>query len=63
MISDTNKEKIKAIVLTPEELEAAIYEGKVKKYFHEKNKHYWITQDCDLKTVKDYEHLPDNTRL
>lgn len=45
MISDTNKEKIKAVVLTPEEIELAIIEGKTKKYFHEKHKPYWDEQE------------------
>lgn len=32
---------IKQITLTEDELQAAIYEGKKKKYFHEKNKDKW----------------------
>jgi hypothetical protein len=30
-----------SIQLTPEELEEAILQGKIKKYLYEKNKHYW----------------------
>jgi hypothetical protein len=33
------------IVLTDEEREAAIIEGKKRKYFHEKNKEYWEAQE------------------
>lgn len=32
------------IVLTEEEKEAAIVEGKKRKYFHEKHKEYWQAQ-------------------
>jgi hypothetical protein len=37
----TRHEEIEAIELTPEELDDAIYEGKVKKYFREKHAPYW----------------------
>jgi len=30
-----------SIELTEEEIKAAIYEAKKKKYFHEKHKEYW----------------------
>lgn len=30
------------IKLCPEEIEAAILEGKKKKYFHDKHKDFWI---------------------
>lgn len=33
------------IELTTEEIEAALLEGRKKKYFHEKNKDYWVTQE------------------
>ncbi len=32
---------IEKIELTEEEIKAAIYEAKVKKWFHEKSKDYW----------------------
>lgn len=32
------------IVLTDEEKEAAIVEGKKRKWFHERNKEYWDAQ-------------------
>lgn len=31
--------------LTEEEIKEAIYQGKKKKYFHEKNKAYWQEQE------------------
>jgi hypothetical protein len=34
-----------SIELTPEEVEEAIFEGKKKKHFHEKNKEYWQEQE------------------
>lgn len=52
MISDTNKEKIKAIVLNDEEREAAYFEGQKKKYFHEKFKPYWDEQEHYKEKVK-----------
>jgi len=42
---DENREKIEAIILTDEEIKAAIYEAKKKKYFHEKNFPYWNEQE------------------
>jgi hypothetical protein len=45
MIPDPYKD----IELTPEEIEAALYEGKKKKYFHEKSKEYWQERE----TTKD----------
>ena len=33
------------IILNDEETEAAIFEGKKRKYFLEKNKDYWIEQE------------------
>lgn len=44
------------IVLTEQEKEAAILEGKKRKYFHEKNKDYWVYQE---KPKKDYKKLMD----
>jgi hypothetical protein len=40
-----NRLKIEAIVLTDEEVKAAIFEAKKKKYFHEKNFPYWDEQE------------------
>jgi hypothetical protein len=34
-----------SIELTEEELEEAIFQGKVKKYFKEKHKDYWNEQE------------------
>ena len=34
-----------SIELSESELAAAILEGKKKKYFHEKNKDYWLGQE------------------
>lgn len=34
-----------SIELTPEEIEAALLEGRKKKYFHVKHREYWETQD------------------
>lgn len=39
------REQIVAVQLTPEEQEAAIWEGKRKKFFHEKHKDYWQQQE------------------
>jgi len=36
-----NEQKVRETVLTDEEFESAILEGKRKKYFKEKNRHYW----------------------
>jgi cytochrome b subunit of formate dehydrogenase len=41
----TRSPDILAIELTPEEIDDAIYEGKVKKYFYEKHKDYWIEKE------------------
>lgn len=38
------------IVLTPEEIEEAIFEGKKKKYFRERNKEYWDEQESQMDT-------------
>lgn len=38
------------IILTEEEIKAAIIEAKVKKYFHEKHKEYW--QEKESKKIK-----------
>jgi hypothetical protein len=38
---DPKQEEVKAIELTQEELDAAIFEGKKKKFFHERNKDKW----------------------
>jgi hypothetical protein len=35
------KPDYESIELTEEEIKAAIYEGKKRKYFHERNKDYW----------------------
>ncbi len=49
-----NREQIQKVELTPEELEAAIWEGKIKKYFKEKHKHYWDEQEKEhRKTGRD----------
>lgn len=37
------------IILTEEEIKAAIIEAKVKKYFHEKHKDYWESQESASK--------------
>jgi hypothetical protein len=42
-----NIEKIKSIQLTDEEKEAALFEGQVKKYFHEKQGDYWLAKESD----------------
>lgn len=41
----TRRQQIEAITLTPEELAAAILEGKIKKYHGEKNAPYWDEQE------------------
>lgn len=47
----------KDIELTEEEIEAAIFEGKVKKYFHETHKEYW--QEQESKGKHKGKQLPD----
>lgn len=39
------------IVLTEEEKEAAIVEGKKRKYFFEKNREYWESQEYAVSSV------------
>lgn len=57
MISDTNKEKIKAIVLNDEEREAAYFEGQKKKFFLEKFKPYWDEQERqNIHTINDHDN-------
>lgn len=60
MISDTNKEKIKAVVLTEEEIELAIIEGKTKKYFHERNKPYWDRAEGNTGKHSDFDNQVEN---
>lgn len=50
LLSD-NEKKIRSIVLTKEQEAEAYFEGQKKVFFHERNKHYWITEDCDTKTI------------
>jgi hypothetical protein len=38
-----------SIELTPEELQAAILDGKKRKYFKEKNQAYWESQERPIK--------------
>lgn len=40
------------IVLTEEEKEAAIVEGKKRKWFHERNKEYWQKQEYEQSKTK-----------
>jgi hypothetical protein len=49
----TRHEEIEAIELTPEEIDDAIYEGKVKKFFYERNKDKWDDPDEKLKSKDD----------
>jgi hypothetical protein len=47
-----------SIELTPEELQAAILEEKKRKYFKEKNKDYWQSQERPVKRrIKDEKEL------
>jgi hypothetical protein len=41
MTPSETAELIKKIELTEQEKEEAIYQGQLKKYFHEKHKEYW----------------------
>lgn len=50
-IIEFNREKIEQIQLSEEEVKEAIWERKVKKYFHEKNKHYWNEQESRNATM------------
>jgi len=45
MIDVSDFEKVE---LTTEELESAILEGKKKKWFSQRNSHYWQIQDPDF---------------
>jgi len=44
-IVELNRQKIEQIILSEDEMTAAIWEGKVKKYFREKHKDYWDEQE------------------
>lgn len=44
--------EVDSISLTHEELSAAIHEGKVKKFFHERNKDKWPADAYELKNKK-----------
>lgn len=44
-ICDRNHKSIQAIILTDEEQDAAIFEGKRKKLFKENNAEYWHNKE------------------
>jgi hypothetical protein len=41
-----------SIELTPEEIEAALFEARVKKYFREKHKAYWEEQENGMQGMR-----------
>lgn len=41
------REQTEKIVLTEEEEKNALWEGKVKKYFREKHREYWIEKESE----------------
>lgn len=55
-----NEKKIREIVLTEEEREAAILEGKRKKYFHERNKLYWERAEGNTGKHSDFNNQVEN---
>lgn len=46
-----------SIELTPEELAAAILEGKKKKYFHERSKDYWASLEKGKTKLVAYQQV------
>ena len=63
---ESRQEEVKPyeyVELTPEEIEAAILEGKKRKYFHEKSKDYWASLESKQGTTKVIEYAETRKKL